>query len=165
MSIKLRRTCAERAPNTTMPRSRYIPNGAEIARLRCALGWTQDELAEKAGYDVRTIQKAEGKRKQRLDEATLQTIADALGVELEKIILSEQREEDSALGSSDNAGVTTGNKKGPIVRYHLDVDIPKVLWVSGERQKFMALLNALDPSLKLQTAIVAEVCLDCQNNA
>ena len=147
-----------------MPRSRYIPNGAEIARLRSALGLTQEELAEKAGYGARTVQKAEGKKQKQLDEATLRTIAEALGVEMDAIILTEQKGLQEAPGKAEMAGVAARNTQIPSVHFHVDVDIPKTVWLKGERQKFLALLDAIDPSLGLRSTIESESCLGCQSN-
>ncbi len=48
-------------------------NGSSIRELRRLLGLTQDEVAVRAGCDVKTIRKAE--RGQRLDIATLRGIA------------------------------------------------------------------------------------------
>lgn len=58
--------------------STVIPNGVEVARLRKQKGWTQQDLAEAAGYSKRKIEAIEAGQPTR--PATLKDVADALGV-------------------------------------------------------------------------------------
>jgi transcriptional regulator with XRE-family HTH domain len=59
-------------------------HGKRIQLLRDARGWTQQELAQAAGYSIKTIWKAESGR--RLKRQTLADIAEALGVGLEDVV-------------------------------------------------------------------------------
>jgi transcriptional regulator with XRE-family HTH domain len=71
----------EEAPMTGSVR----PNGEKIRQLRDQKVWTQEELADKAGVSLRTIQSAE--RGLPLQRYTVQCIAEAFGVEV-SILLS-----------------------------------------------------------------------------
>lgn len=53
-----------------MPRGHVLPEGSAIASLRGEAGLTQDQLAERAGYGLRTIGKIEGGHR-----TTAQTLA------------------------------------------------------------------------------------------
>jgi tetratricopeptide (TPR) repeat protein len=54
------------------------PTGQQIRALRTALGWTQEYLAERAGFEVTTVKRAE--RGARVPERTLRMLAAAMGV-------------------------------------------------------------------------------------
>ncbi len=60
-----------------MPRGHVLPEGSAIASLRGEAGLTQDQLAERAGYGLRTIGKIEGGH--RTTAQTLAAIATVLG--------------------------------------------------------------------------------------
>jgi transcriptional regulator with XRE-family HTH domain len=64
------------------------PNGPKIKALRLAKRWSQEHLAEKVGRNVRTIQNAE-RGKQRIQEAILKRIADALGCHIDEIVIAD----------------------------------------------------------------------------
>ncbi|MDR7485689.1 MAG: helix-turn-helix transcriptional regulator [Armatimonadota bacterium] len=53
------------------------PTGQEIRALRMALGWTQEQLAERAGFEVTTIKRAE--RNAGVPERTMRALAAAMG--------------------------------------------------------------------------------------
>ncbi|MBI3998007.1 MAG: helix-turn-helix domain-containing protein [Armatimonadetes bacterium] len=55
------------------------PTGQDIRALRLALGWTQEQLAERAGFEVTTVKRAE--RGARVPERTMRTLARAMGAE------------------------------------------------------------------------------------
>lgn len=54
------------------------PTGQEIRSRRLALGWTQEELAERAGFEVTTVKRAE--RGARVPEHTLRALGMVLGL-------------------------------------------------------------------------------------
>ena len=54
------------------------PTGQEIRALRLALGWTQEQLAERAGFEVTTVKRAE--RNAGVPERTMRALAMAMGV-------------------------------------------------------------------------------------
>jgi tetratricopeptide (TPR) repeat protein len=53
------------------------PTGQEIRALRTALGWTQEQLAERAGFEVTTVKRAE--RNAGVPERTMRALAMAMG--------------------------------------------------------------------------------------
>ena len=59
-----------------------------IRQLRKKYGYTQNELAEKAGIDYKHIQRLEGKNPPAVRIDTLEKIANALGIEIEKLLSS-----------------------------------------------------------------------------
>jgi transcriptional regulator with XRE-family HTH domain/tetratricopeptide (TPR) repeat protein len=63
------------------------PDGAALRRLREGHGWTQDELARRAGYHKKTVENAE--RGQPVSFKTLQDLAAALTVEAQKLRAGE----------------------------------------------------------------------------
>jgi len=65
-------------------------NPRRLRLLRDARGWTQEQLANSAGYSVKTIWKAEAGRP--LKRQTLTDIARALGVEFEHIVNATSRQ-------------------------------------------------------------------------
>ncbi|MDR7555574.1 MAG: helix-turn-helix transcriptional regulator [Armatimonadota bacterium] len=62
------------APDLPTP----APTGQEIRALRIALGWTQEQLAERAGFEVTTVKRAE--RNAGVPERTMRALAMAMGV-------------------------------------------------------------------------------------
>lgn len=65
-----------------------MPNKIKIRRLRQERGWDQEEMAEKLGYDKRTIERAEQKGK-RISLYTISDIAETLGVEIHDLIVPD----------------------------------------------------------------------------
>lgn len=66
-------------------------DGEKIKSLRRLKAWTQEELAKRAGLNLRTVQNAEHGGPILLD--SLGRIAEALGVQPRDLILSEKRPE------------------------------------------------------------------------
>ena len=67
-------------------KSVVTPDGKSIAGIRIRKGWTQQELADRTGFEVRTIQKAEASNS--IYESTLRGIAVALGIDVSPIRFS-----------------------------------------------------------------------------
>lgn len=59
--------------------------GEKIKELRSARGWTQNELATRAGLQLPLIQKLEQGRTQDPQWATVQALARALGVKTDEL--------------------------------------------------------------------------------
>jgi transcriptional regulator with XRE-family HTH domain len=59
---------------------------ANVRRLRDAHGWTQEDLAERAGVDVRTLQDLEAARHDAL-EITVWAVAEALKARIGELFL------------------------------------------------------------------------------
>lgn len=79
------------------PRRGRIPDPENILRLRYQLGLTQEDLAMKAGYTTRTIQRVE--QGQPASIQTLACIAEVLGTDIDQII------SDSGEGPKDTTTV------------------------------------------------------------
>lgn len=60
-------------------------NGAKLAQLRRAKGWTQQQLAVFAGVHVMTVSSAERDAKEPL-VATVEALARALGVDINELL-------------------------------------------------------------------------------
>lgn len=58
-----------------------MPLRLRVAELRSAKGWTQQELADRAGVGRVTITRIESDTNRRIDFDTLESLADAFGVE------------------------------------------------------------------------------------
>jgi transcriptional regulator with XRE-family HTH domain len=63
------------------------PNGSMIKSLRRAKRWTQEYLAAEAGRSKRTIENAEAGK--RIKESCLEDIAEALGVPVADLVVSD----------------------------------------------------------------------------
>jgi diguanylate cyclase (GGDEF)-like protein len=74
-------------------------DGRKIRELRICRGWTQKDLAGKAGYAQRTIENAEAGR--RILPRTLYEISQALGVSIQHLLLP--RAVDASLGDESSA--------------------------------------------------------------
>ncbi len=70
-------------------------DGQQLVAARQARGLTQEQLATKAGLDVKTVRKAE--QGKRLDITTLSRLAVALDVELYRLVQGSQFEADGEL--------------------------------------------------------------------
>ena len=68
-------------------RDSFKPDGNRVRALRKAKGWTQEDLASKAGYDKKTIENIEAGKFVR--PSTLDCVAKALGVQLNYIFINE----------------------------------------------------------------------------
>ena len=60
-----------------------------VKELRYDRGWTQAELAERAGVKLATVKKYEGPRVKRPHPHMLKAVADALGVMPSELIVRE----------------------------------------------------------------------------
>lgn len=67
-----------------------VVRGAELRTVRTQQGLTQAELANRSGVDVKTVRKAE--QGKRLDLAPLSRLAEALQIEVGRLILSDGNE-------------------------------------------------------------------------
>lgn len=65
------------------------PLGLRIREAREAKGWTQAELAQKAGIRRATVNRIENQRIYTIDLAVLEKLADALGVDPALLIVRE----------------------------------------------------------------------------
>jgi transcriptional regulator with XRE-family HTH domain len=72
-------------------RRTVLPDGEEVRRLRHARGWSQQNLADKAGLQPKTISNVE--RGKALYADTARRVAHALGVETEDLLLAPGRNE------------------------------------------------------------------------
>ncbi len=69
------------------PRSRrYTMDQTAIERLRIAGGWTQEDLAKRAGISLRTLQRIETRETSNPPIRYLGNLAIALGCEIEDLI-------------------------------------------------------------------------------
>ena len=64
-----------------------LPNGMRIRDLRRQLGWTQAQLAKRAGYDERTLNRIENGSRARLQ--TIKDVSQALGVPFQSLVLDD----------------------------------------------------------------------------
>lgn len=67
-------------------------NGAKLAQLRRAKGWTQQQLAVFAGVHVMTVSSAERDAKEPL-VATVEALARALGVDITELLTEAEPSE------------------------------------------------------------------------
>jgi transcriptional regulator with XRE-family HTH domain len=72
-------------------------NGVEIARLRKAMGYSQQDLADKSGRSKSTIERVE--RGSSVDYQTVHDIRAVLGVRFDELILSEDGDDADNEGS------------------------------------------------------------------
>lgn len=63
------------------------PNAEQVRSLRKSLGWKQEDLAEIVDCSTRTIRNAE--KGNRIDSATLHSIAEAFGVDIAELVATE----------------------------------------------------------------------------
>ena len=62
-----------------------------VAELRRAKGWTQKELADRAGISRQTVIRAESEANRRLDYEVLERLAEAFAVDPAYLIVSDSR--------------------------------------------------------------------------
>jgi len=65
--------------------------GAKLRGLRRAKGWTQKELADRAGISRQTVIRVESDANRRLDYDVLERLAEAFAVDPAYLIVSESR--------------------------------------------------------------------------
>jgi transcriptional regulator with XRE-family HTH domain len=65
------------------------PLRLRVAELRDAKGWTQAELAEKAGVSRATVNRIESDTNRRIDFDVLEKLAGAFGVEAGRLIVED----------------------------------------------------------------------------
>lgn len=73
-----------------MPKATVRPNGSRVFHLRAELALTQEELAQKAGYNKRTIERIE--KSQATKMTTLCDVASVLGVDAKDLIDDNERD-------------------------------------------------------------------------
>lgn len=66
------------------------PITLRVRELREELGWTQGELAERAGITRATVNRLENARPASIDFAVLEKLADALDVDAPALIVHER---------------------------------------------------------------------------
>ena len=66
------------------------PIHLRVAELRRAKGWTQRELAERAGISRQTVIRAESEANRRLDYDVLEKLAEALAVDPAYLIVTRK---------------------------------------------------------------------------
>jgi transcriptional regulator with XRE-family HTH domain len=67
------------------------PIRLRVAELRQAKGWTQKELADRAGISRQTVIRVENDTNRRLDYDVLEKLAEAFAVDPAYLIVSESR--------------------------------------------------------------------------
>jgi len=73
-----------------MPRAKCVIIPANLIRFRSVAGFTQDDLATKAGIERRTVQRAEAGL--GITASTLRRLADALNVDARKLLQADETE-------------------------------------------------------------------------
>jgi len=74
-----------------------------VKELRLARGWSQDELAQRAGITRVTVTRIEGDRNRRLDYDVLEKLADAFEVDPGLLIRRERHAPIRAAGARASA--------------------------------------------------------------
>jgi transcriptional regulator with XRE-family HTH domain len=64
----------------------------KLRQVRRALRWTQQDLADRSGVQRSTVSKIESGRRRNLRTSTLQSLARALGVTADELLLSPPQE-------------------------------------------------------------------------
>lgn len=67
------------------------PIRLRVAELRQAKGWTQKELADRAGVSRQTVIRVESEGNRRLDYDVLEKLAEAFSVDAAYLIVSESK--------------------------------------------------------------------------
>ena len=115
-------------------------NGLRIRALRQARGWTQSELAERSGYSLRLIQKAEGGG--ALSPATLDVLAESLGTDAEIVSIEELISTPESIARQFHVMINEHSEKIISIAPHLFAEDvvsfcagdPDVIPFAGERQ-------------------------------
>jgi len=68
------------------------PIRLRVGELRTARGWTQDQLAQRAGVSRVTISRIESDENRRIDYDVLEKLADALDVDAGYLIVHEREQ-------------------------------------------------------------------------
>ena len=72
-------------------RATVSPIYLRVAELRRAKGWTQKELADRAGISRQTVIRVESDANRRLDYDVLESLAEAFGVDPAFLIVASSR--------------------------------------------------------------------------
>ena len=74
-----------------LSRATVSPIYLRVAELRRAKGWTQKELADRAGISRQTVIRAESEANRRLDYDVLEKLAEAFAVDPAYLIVLDPR--------------------------------------------------------------------------
>lgn len=118
-----------------------VPDGSEIRSRRNGKGWSQQELAEKTGYDKKTIENIEAGKPTRI--TTLRDVAEALGTPLVNLVCSAakpyfRQAEDSSSTPSSVAPPAVS----PFRPQQLPADLSDFIGRADESERMMARLLA-----------------------
>src|SRR5262249_46970414 len=115
------------------------PDGTRVKQLRTQRGWTQEELARKAGPAKRTIENIE--KAERLRRRIMEEVAQALGVPVEEISAPHP---DECSGGDPSDGSRKGKKadsvparKQPVVEIILKINVPAGGFTDEEGDKVL----------------------------
>ncbi len=123
--------------------------GARVRKLRVAAGWTQAELAERAGISERAVSDIERGLRGTVYPANARRLATSLGVENTDLpaFLSEAR------GRSE-AATELGDEIGPVPSAHrARVPVPLTRLLGRQSELVVCLAMVRDPDARLLTLV------------